>query len=269
VCWLPENPVRELYVPLVPSIAFRELSAYLPRCPIAGQHLIRSYIAATAILITPWMLHADFVPGAGDTYVEQGTLFPYFTTGPYCPSGNCVLGYTYFVYVDDSGNLNYLFSDYSTPVNWTGLAGTSPMPALPEGDSYTTATVTFAFEPSPYPNYSSGFTDASIGDGCRWASATISSSGTAEAIFQISSTPCNSSFLVQAYGASSIVPNWPEPPLPPGYYSDSEFYPPPTVDYTVTLNYTDPVPEPSYLAAICLGLVTLIWFRKRERLIVK
>jgi hypothetical protein len=43
-----------------------------------------------------------------------------------------------------------------------------------------------------------------------------------------------------------------------------QFYPPPVIDYTVTLNYTVPVPEPSYLAAIGLGLVTLIGFRNRQ-----
>ncbi|HEY7389383.1 MAG TPA: hypothetical protein VH640_12790 [Bryobacteraceae bacterium] len=228
--------------------------------------MTKAHIAAAAILITPWMLHADFVPGPGDTYVEQGTMSPSFTTGPGCPGGNCVLGYDYQVYVDPSGDVNFLFSDYSTPVNWTGTDFTSLLPALPEGDAYTTATVTFAFEPSPYPNYSAVFGGASIGDGCTWASGTISSSKTtAEAILQIPAMLCNPNFVIQAEGSSAIVPNWPSPSLPPGYYSDTEFYSPPTIDYTVTLNYADPVPEPSYLAAIGLGLVTLVCFRNRER----
>jgi hypothetical protein len=66
------------------------------------------------------MLHADFVSGSGDTYVEQGTLSPSFTTGPECYSGNCEPGWEYFVYVDDSGNVNFLSLDDSGPVNWTG-----------------------------------------------------------------------------------------------------------------------------------------------------
>jgi hypothetical protein len=258
--------IRGLYVPLVPSIAFRGCSAYLPRCPIVGHHLTRSYIAA-AILITPWILHADFVPGAGDTYVEQGTFVPSFTTGPECSSYTCEPGWEYFVYVDDSGNVNFLSLDDSGPVKWTGFDFTAPLLALPADDVYTTATVSFALEPSPYPNYSSEFTDASIGDGCHWASATISPSGTADAIFQIPATPCNpgSGFLIQADGSSSAYPPWPGPFSAPGYYSDMEFYPPPAIDYTVTLNYTAPVPEPPYLAAVGLGLVTLIWFRNWQR----
>jgi hypothetical protein len=228
--------------------------------------LIRSYIAAAVLLITPWMLHADFVSGSGNTYVEQGTFSPSFTTGPECYSGTCEPGWEYFVYVDDSGNVNFLSLDDSGPVNWTGSDFTAPLPALPAGDVYTTATVSFALESSPYPNYSSGFTAASIGDGCHWASATISPSGTAEAIFHIPATPCDpaSGFLIQADGSSSVDPPSPGPFSAPGYYRDMQFYPPPVTDYTVTLNYTVPVPEPSYLAAIGLGLVTLIGFRNRQ-----
>ncbi len=220
----------------------------------------KSLVAIAVILITPWALHADFVPGAGDTYVEQGTFVPSFTTGPECSSYPCEPGWEYFVSVDDSGNVTFLSLDDSGPVNWTGSDFTAPLPALPVDDVYTTATVSFALEPSPYPNYSSRFTGASIGDGCNWAFATISPSETADAIFQIPATPCNpgSGFLIQADGSSSAYPPWPGPFPGPGRYSGSEFYPPPTIDYTVTLNYTDSVPEPSYLAAIGLGLVTLM-----------
>jgi hypothetical protein len=243
------------------------------KCSLGEKHnLTKAYIAA-AILITQSVLQAQsapspFVSGADDTYVEEGTLAPYFTTGPDCPQGNCVLGWTYYVQVDDSGNVNWLFSDYSTLVNWEGSSFTTPLPTLPVGDVYTTATVTFAIEPMPYPSYSAIFSDASITDGCSSSSpATMSSSNTnAVATFQFAATPCDpgypTMFGLQVDGSSSVGLDW-SIPSTPGYWSDTVFFPPPEIDYTVTLNYADPppVPEPSYCAAVAFGLAILVWFR--------
>jgi len=237
--------------------------------------LAKGYITALAILTFPLALSAQspFVPGPDETYVEQGTLLPAFTSGQ--------LGWTYSVYVDDSGNVNWLFSDYSTSQNWDGSSFTAPVPALPVWNVYTTATVAFTIEPAPYPDYSATFSDVSITDGCSASGpATLSpSQTTAVATFQFGSTLCNpgdSVLGLEVFGNSSIGLGW-SIPTTPGYWSGTEFFPPPEIDYTVTLNYEDPpppTPEPSYAMIIGLSVAMiaararwrpgLLWFRRRK-----